>query len=260
MLPQQPQRTSSGQMRQEPYSSQKLFRPIASLEKARSCGLDISLVFCYSSITKYKDTEVVLMHNPPEHLATLEAFVASLEARITAIEEQLAASGGTRLRVSAMQASPSPDEDTLSTGTIQGTFSIVGSLLIGEQRSNIRVQEQVHSFFDADSEQVAQVIAAMGNPHRVTLLRALFQGPRTALQLQEELAMGSVGQLYHHLKELVATGLVIQSRRSTYSITPAKMMWISLLFMVAFHLMPPSQGDLSVTPSSNQENEAADTT
>ncbi|MBO0790675.1 MAG: winged helix-turn-helix transcriptional regulator [Ktedonobacteraceae bacterium] len=200
------------------------------------------------------------MHNPPERLVALEALVTSLEARITAIEEQLAASGGAGARASAMQASPSPNESSSSTGTIQGKFSVVGSLLVGEQPYNMRVQEQVHSFFDAHPEQVAQVIAAVGNPHRVTLLRTLYQGPRTALQLQEELAMGSVGQLYHHLKELVATGLVIQSRRSTYSIAPAKMMWISLLFMVAFHLMPPAHGDFSVTPSSNQEHDAADTT
>lgn len=200
------------------------------------------------------------MHNPPEQLAALEALVASLEARITAIEEQLAVSGGTETRASAMPALPASDEGIPSTGALQGMFSITGSLLIGEQRYNMRVQEQAQSFFDAHPEQIAQVIAAVGNPHRVTLLRALYQGPRTALQLQEELAMGSVGQLYHHLKELVATGLVIQSRRSTYSIAPAKMMWISLLLMVAFHLMPPAQGNVSVTPSSNQENDAADTT
>jgi DNA-binding transcriptional ArsR family regulator len=200
------------------------------------------------------------MHNPSERLAILEALVASLEARITAVEAQLVASGDTGTAASARQLSSSLDESVLTSGKIQGMFSIVGSLLIEEQRYNMRVREQVNSFFAAQPEQIAQVIAAVGNPHRVTLLRALYQGPRTALQLQEELAMGSVGQLYHHLKELVAAGLVIQSRRSTYSIAPAKMMWISLLFMVAFHLMPPAQGDSAVLPSSNQENDAADTT
>lgn len=202
------------------------------------------------------------MQDPQERVAALEAKVAALDARMTTMEEQIAlatsigAGGKTAAQGSAARALPHRDEGTQPTETLQGMFSVAASVQVGEQHFKVRVQEQMQPFFEADAEHLAHVVAALGSPHRITIVRALCTGPRTALQLQEELGMGSVGQLYHHLKELLATGLVTQDRRSVYTIPPTKRMWIYLILMAGFHLMPPTQGDISSAPPSEQGGEA----
>ena len=71
---------------------------------------------------------------------------------------------------------------------------------------------------DADPDLVAKVFAALASPARITVLRALLGGPRTSQQLRAELDDASVGQLYHHLRELLAVGLITQPARSQYAI------------------------------------------
>lgn len=103
-----------------------------------------------------------------------------------------------------------------------------------------------------------QVFAALANPHRVIILRLLCEGPRTALQLQESLEMGSVGQLYHHLKELGTAGLITQRGRGTYTIDPEKMIPICLALMAAFRLAHVQQGAEPPAPSPHQEGDSAE--
>ncbi len=50
------------------------------------------------------------------------------------------------------------------------------------------------------------------------MVRALLQQPRTSQDLQAILGVSSPGQLYHHLKELLAAGIVTQTSRSHYEI------------------------------------------
>ena len=68
------------------------------------------------------------------------------------------------------------------------------------------------------SDRIAQTLAALGSEQRLTLLRALIAKPRSAQELQAALGATSPGPLYHHLKELVALGLVEQPERSEYRI------------------------------------------
>jgi DNA gyrase subunit B len=61
---------------------------------------------------------------------------------------------------------------------------------------------------DQDSGQVARVLAALGHPQRVRLLRALLQQPASAAELVERLGLGTTGQAYHHLHLLRAADLI----------------------------------------------------
>ncbi len=70
----------------------------------------------------------------------------------------------------------------------------------------------------SEPEVLAQTFAALGNPLRLTLLRELLSGPKTSLQIQEALALSSAGQLYHHLKELLAVGIIEQKSRNLYAL------------------------------------------
>ena len=71
-------------------------------------------------------------------------------------------------------------------------------------------------------EGAAGVLAALGSPVRLEIVRRLLLGGVTAQQLQEIPELGTSGQLYHHLRELQAAGLVTQRRRGRYGVPPDK--------------------------------------
>lgn len=58
----------------------------------------------------------------------------------------------------------------------------------------------------ADWADVAPVLAALGHPVRLALLRAVLDGTRTARDLAAAVDVGSTGQVYHHLRQLQAAG------------------------------------------------------
>lgn len=65
------------------------------------------------------------------------------------------------------------------------------------------------------------VLAALGHPVRVRIVRGLLHGPRGTAELTEVAELASTGQLYHHLKALTHCGLVDQDGRGSYRIAPA---------------------------------------
>ncbi|MFD4250805.1 ArsR/SmtB family transcription factor [Amycolatopsis thermoflava] len=68
----------------------------------------------------------------------------------------------------------------------------------------------------------AEVLAALGNPARLAIVRALAaRGPQPAAALQEAAGLGSTGQLYHHLKALTGAGIVEPDKRGSYRL-PAR--------------------------------------
>jgi DNA-binding transcriptional ArsR family regulator len=59
----------------------------------------------------------------------------------------------------------------------------------------------------------AQVLATLAHPQRLRLLLALVEEPRTAAELQRVIESRSPGPLYHHLRDLLAIGVVAQHER-----------------------------------------------
>jgi ArsR family transcriptional regulator, arsenate/arsenite/antimonite-responsive transcriptional repressor len=81
-----------------------------------------------------------------------------------------------------------------------------------------------------EPEILAPVLAALGSPLRLVLVKALLQAPRTNQQLQEISGIGSPGQLYHHLKELISSGVIEQHSRNLYRVNPSKLVPILTIF------------------------------
>lgn len=73
---------------------------------------------------------------------------------------------------------------------------------------------------DLDDEPRTAVLAALGHPVRVRIVRGLLRGPRSTSELAEVAELASTGQLYHHLKALTHCGLVAQDGRGSYRIVP----------------------------------------
>jgi DNA-binding transcriptional ArsR family regulator len=64
----------------------------------------------------------------------------------------------------------------------------------------------------------AGALSALGHPVRLELVRRLLAGAHTTQELSEIPDLGTSGQLYHHLRELQSSGLVVQRRRNFYTV------------------------------------------
>jgi ArsR family transcriptional regulator, arsenate/arsenite/antimonite-responsive transcriptional repressor len=140
-----------------------------------------------------------------------------------------------------------------------------GSGQFGSRRAAIRQQMTLSGVFAAEPEGVTRVFAALASPARIVLLRTLVDGPRTSQQLREVLDAPSVGQLYHHLRELLAAGLVVQPSRSVYEIPPGKVVAVCVAISAAAHLMsashqypePPADPDNDEAPEQDEPPQEA---
>lgn len=63
---------------------------------------------------------------------------------------------------------------------------------------------------DLPAGTVTEVLAALGHPVRLALVRRLLTGPATAAELQEAASLTSTGQVYHHLRTLTSARVVEQ--------------------------------------------------
>jgi len=103
---------------------------------------------------------------------------------------------------------------------VRGAVVYAGVSRFGDRESLWIKEHGVPELLDLDPRGLARVLAALAHPARLTLARALVQAPRTSQELQEVIGTASAGQLYHHLKDLVAAGVVNQAVRSRYEIAP----------------------------------------
>ncbi len=122
----------------------------------------------------------------------------------------------------------------------EATVGYWGSGRFGPRHMGIRQQAMLSQVLTAEPEAVTRVFAALASPARIVLLRSLIGGPRTSQQLREVLDAPSVGQLYHHLRELLAAGLVVQPSRSVYEIPPSKVIAVCVAVTAATHLTSTS--------------------
>ncbi|GAB3298873.1 helix-turn-helix domain-containing protein [Epidermidibacterium keratini] len=80
----------------------------------------------------------------------------------------------------------------------------------------------------SDWAERATVFAALGHPVRLAILQAVVTGSAsTAKELADVLDVGSVGQIYHHLKELTAAGWLSAGSGKRYAVPAGRL--VSLL-------------------------------
>jgi len=90
----------------------------------------------------------------------------------------------------------------------------------------------------------APVLAALGHPVRLELLRAVLNGLGTTQELSTVTTVGTTGQLYHHLRELQAAGWVMTPTRGQYRV-PAERVVPLLTILVCTNTLPHPE----VTPT-----------
>lgn len=78
----------------------------------------------------------------------------------------------------------------------------------------------------------ASALAALGHPSRLQILQLVARGTaRTAAELAAAEGLGTTGQIYHHLRQLVAGGWLRATTRGRHQVPPERL--VPLLVVLA---------------------------
>ncbi|MFJ7062511.1 ArsR/SmtB family transcription factor [Streptomyces microflavus] len=172
----------------------------------------------------------------------LEQRVAELERRLTALERQdresprlgdgdfWALSGLKQQLADVGEAAA--DGGVLFTGAVRLPTgeqyewqygALTGALLEGDGEAGEERPD--------DASATADSLAALGHPVRLRLLREILGGRRTAAELAALDAVGTTGQIYHHLRQLTGAGWLRTAGRGRYEVPAARV--VPLLVVLA---------------------------
>jgi DNA-binding transcriptional ArsR family regulator len=179
-----------------------------------------------------------------ERLLALERAVRELTARLAALE--VAARPGEEgpppappaelAGVDLIEALRGRRGPPYERGDRRGAVLYAGAVSIGGGEYLWQVERPAPGLLALKPERIAPVLASLSSPQRLSLLGALLAGPKSSQELQEVLGVSSPGPLYHHLKELLAAGIVEQRERSAYQIVARHVVPLLAIWAAAFDL------------------------
>ncbi len=164
--------------------------------------------------------------------------------RVTELEERM-----DRLESQPRPASGSSVEET---GADQQTFWILDGLkarlgatgavtlagivpLPGGEEYHWQFGRPSGDVLEADWSPLSATIASLGHPVRLTLLRLILTGTRSSADLQAAAGLGTTGQLYHHLRQLIASGWLAQATRGHYAVPGHRVIPLLAILVAAEH-------------------------
>lgn len=156
--------------------------------------------------------------------------LAALEERVAALEEQRAQPGapdpGTFWALEGLK-------ERAGSGAV--LFTGTAPLPTGEYYE-WQQGETFENLMDLDWSEFSGAFAALGHPVRLLLLRLILSGVRSTAELQENEALGTTGQLYHHLRQLVSAGWLMVTGRGHYAVPGTRV--VPLLVLLSAVLNP----------------------
>jgi DNA-binding transcriptional ArsR family regulator len=165
----------------------------------------------------------------------IRAAIRDLQARVTALERAPAPAArrrrGRAPDLSLLDTLGALAETHAGDASPAGTIAYAGVTRLGGESLAWQMAHGLGDLLELDEGALARRLSAIASPLRLRILRELAQGPLQAHELQARLGEPSAGQLYHHLRELLAAGIITQPRRSVYEL-PARAV-IPLLTLVA---------------------------
>ncbi|WP_245246707.1 ArsR/SmtB family transcription factor [Streptomyces lonarensis] len=162
--------------------------------------------------------------------ATLAQRLADLTERVTALEDRAA---GTAAPAPAGEL-PDPDvfwalhrlrSELAELGEEDGGVMIVGTVASGPSGGRAEWQQAfgTAALLESDWTSLADTVAALGQPVRLRLIQGLLAGRSTVAELVELDGVGTTGQIYHHLRQLVAAGWLQAAGRGRYEVPPHRL-------------------------------------
>ena len=141
----------------------------------------------------------------------------ALEERVAALEE--------RLTAAPPASRPEADDIFWALNGIRDRYPDPGAVLFAGTASTPTGERYEYQYgletghlLDVDWAPFAESLAALGNPVRLSILRAVLGGTETVAALAEELGAGTAGQIYHHVNQLSAQGWLAAHARSRYRV------------------------------------------
>ena len=184
-----------------------------------------------------------------DRLARVEAKLDEQAGRLSALDGGSASATGAGQPQLGRIVGTLPEVDD-GPADEAGAVAYSGSGKFGPYKVKMRQRQNLAAVLAADPEQVAQVFGALASPVRIQLVRALLGGQKTSQELRGVVDDASAGQLYHHLRELMAAGLVVQPARSVYAIPFSKVVATCVAAVATLDLTttshqapPPAPGD-----------------
>jgi DNA-binding transcriptional ArsR family regulator len=157
---------------------------------------------------------------------TVLARIKALEARVEALE-------------TAPKLKPKPEAsrdqfwalDRIAQDHPEGALVFAGQVNLPNGGQYVwQESELTDAQLQANWDDAAPILAALGHPTRLALLRAVLHGSHSTADLQANPEFAAAGKLYHHLRELQAAGWLALEGRGRYVI-PAQRV-IPLLILV----------------------------
>ncbi len=116
---------------------------------------------------------------------------------------------------------------------VSGLVTYLGVFSEGGRQSNwIRNSVPVDGLLTLiDRGMADKVLACIGNANRLALLLEILHGPKTVAELVERCGFGSTGQVYHHLRPLLAADIVAEDekQKGAYVIRPHRVQGLVML-------------------------------
>lgn len=164
-------------------------------------------------------------------LDKLAERVTRLEQRLAVLEEP------DRTRTPGITAEPDPERFWALAGLRSRVGERSAVLFTGSVTLNDAPTYEWQQGADVEALLVggwnasADPLAALGHPVRLQLLLEVLSGRHTSTEIGSAEGLGTTGQLYHHLRRLVAAGWLRSSGRGRYEVAPTRV--IPLLVILA---------------------------
>lgn len=151
--------------------------------------------------------------------------LASLERRVARLEQLLES------RVTHVGAAPT-DADAFwalaglsqRVGASSGAVMIVGTIeLPAGPRAQWQEGAAADDLLDDPWERAADTLAALGHPVRLRIVQEVLRGHTTARELAGLEDIGTTGQVYHHLRQLVAAGWLRARQGGRHEVPPERL-------------------------------------
>jgi DNA-binding transcriptional ArsR family regulator len=160
-------------------------------------------------------------------VAALEVAVAELAAdRAAPSPAPLAAEGAPSSTAGAFWIL-----DGLKRRVPEGAVAFAGDVpLPSGERYEWQWARTVDDLLSSDWSEATAAIAALAHPVRLRLLHRALAGARTAGELAQD-EVGTTGQLYHHLRQLVAVGWLRSSGRGRYTVPGERVVHLFVIML-----------------------------
>ncbi|MEV6487793.1 ArsR family transcriptional regulator [Actinoplanes sp. NPDC051633] len=164
-----------------------------------------------------------------------------VESRLAAVEQQLAELIGRSAQppIEPLAEAPAEDDVFWALHGLTERVTDEGGAVLFTGAVDLPTGEHyewqqghlVQQLLADDWTATAEVLNALGHPVRLLLLRRVLEGVRTTADLAAQEELGTSGQLYHHLRQLVSAGWLRSSGRGHYSVPGDRV--IPLLVIIA---------------------------